>query len=93
MGKASAGLFSVELDELSIGSCKNAVRAYIRSVGSKAQPIQKGKRARRLPDELLVAVRCAKRGKANCVALQWRDGAGELHIEVLSPAQSWPYLN
>ncbi|HRD53483.1 MAG TPA: hypothetical protein PKY96_12625 [Flavobacteriales bacterium] len=62
-------------------------------MGSKAQPVQRARRARRLPEELLVAVRCAKRGKRNCVALQWRDGAGELHIEVLSPAQSWPYLN
>lgn len=44
-------------------------------------------------DELLVAVRCAKRGKRDRVALQWHDGAGELHVEVLSPAQSWPYLN
>lgn len=51
------------------------------------------KPARRVPDELLVAVRGAQRGRRDRVALQWRDGAGELHIEVLSPAQSWPYLN
>jgi hypothetical protein len=55
--------------------------------------IPRRKRARRVPDELLIAVRCAKHGKLDCVALQWRDGAGELHVEVLSPAQSWPYLN
>lgn len=47
----------------------------------------------RVPDELLVAVRCHKSRKPDCVALQWRDGAGELHFEVLSPAQSWPFLN
>lgn len=47
----------------------------------------------RVPDELLVAVRCRSRRKPDCVALQWHDGAGELHFEVLSPAQSWPYLN
>lgn len=51
------------------------------------------KREQRVPDELLVAVRCTPRGKRECVILQWRDGAGELHVEVLSPAQSWPYLN
>ena len=26
------------------------------------------------------------------IALQWHDGAGELHVEVLSAAQSWPFL-
>lgn len=50
------------------------------------------KRMKRIPDELLVALR-EPRKKATRVALQWRDGAGELHVEVLSPAQSWPYLN
>ncbi|MBK9177417.1 MAG: hypothetical protein IPM46_14000 [Flavobacteriales bacterium] len=51
------------------------------------------KPAARMPDELLVAVRCHSRRKPDCVALQWHDGAGELHFEVLSPAQSWPFLN
>lgn len=40
-----------------------------------------------------MAVRRERKRKADCVALQWHDGAGELHIELLSPAQSWPYLN
>jgi len=31
--------------------------------------------------------------KPETVAFQWHDGAGELHYEVLSPAQSWPYLS
>ncbi|MBK9149395.1 MAG: hypothetical protein IPM12_16440 [Flavobacteriales bacterium] len=53
----------------------------------------RARKPRRVPDELLTAVRCGKRKKPDCVALQWHDGAGELHIEVLSPAQSWPYLN
>lgn len=30
--------------------------------------------------------------KPTTVAFQWYDGAGELHYEVLTPAQSWPYL-
>lgn len=51
------------------------------------------KTERRVPDELLTAVRGEQRGRRDRVVLQWRDGAGELHIEVLSPAQSWPYLN
>ncbi|HMR27912.1 MAG TPA: hypothetical protein PKE21_10575 [Flavobacteriales bacterium] len=32
------------------------------------------------------------RSRARRVALQWRDGAGELHIAELSAAQSWPFL-
>jgi hypothetical protein len=55
--------------------------------------MKRAKRKRAAPDELLVAVRCHRKRKPDCVALQWRDGAGELHIELLSPAQSWPYLN
>ncbi len=70
------------------------MECYIRCVtaqrANRAKPRRQSKRA---PDELLVAVRCKRKRKADCVALQWHDGAGELHIELLSPAQSWPYLN
>lgn len=59
----------------------------------RAHGMKRAKRKRAAPDELLVAVRCHRKRKPDCVALQWRDGAGELHIELLSPAQSWPYLN
>ena len=38
--------------------------------------------------ELLVRPRRSRR----TVAFQWYDGAGELHYQELSPAQSWPYL-
>lgn len=55
-------------------------------------------RARRRPrirvtDEVLVAPRSRRGNTARTVAFQWHDGAGELHYEVLSPAQSWPYLS
>ena len=66
---------------------------WIRCVSPKSRPPARRKSARQVPDELLVAVRGAQRGRRDRVALQWRDGAGELHFEVLSPAQSWPYLN
>lgn len=54
-------------------------------------------RALRVPrlsaaDEVLVAPRTRRGRKPRTVAFQWHDGAGELHYEVLSPAQSWPYL-
>ncbi len=43
-------------------------------------------------DELLITPRKRHGRKAERVAFQWHDGAGELHYCVLSPAQSWPYL-
>ncbi|MBK8498674.1 MAG: hypothetical protein IPL52_07620 [Flavobacteriales bacterium] len=50
---------------------------------------KKRTRRKRQPDELLVRLR----GRlARTVALQWRDGAGELHYERLTAAQSWPFL-
>jgi len=45
-----------------------------------------------LSETLLVKPRSRKGRKPSTVAFQWYDGAGELHYEVLSPAQSWPYL-
>lgn len=59
----------------------------------RVKAMKSAKRVKRSPEELLVAVRCHRKRKAECVALQWLDGAGELHVELLSPAQSWPYLN
>lgn len=77
-----------------VATCTYAAGAYIRRM-SAMRTMNRKRRSRhaKAMDELLVAVRCAKRGKRDCVALQWHDGAGELHVEVLSPAQSWPYLN
>jgi hypothetical protein len=49
------------------------------------------KRARK-PEELLVPLRPRTRNHQR-IALEWRDGAGELHMVALSEAQSWPYLN
>jgi len=43
-------------------------------------------------EELLITPRKRNGRKAERVAFQWHDGAGELHFCVLSPAQSWPYL-
>lgn len=54
--------------------------------------MKRPRQAKRVPDELLVVLREPRR-KPERVAFQWRDGAGELQIAVLSPAQSWPYLN
>lgn len=54
------------------------------------------KRVRRVPRveiDLLVALRKRRENGARHVELQWLDGAGELHYEVLSAAQSWPYLS
>lgn len=48
-------------------------------------------RTRRQPEELLVCMPARQR-QPRTIALQWHDGAGELHIEVLSAAQSWPFL-
>jgi hypothetical protein len=48
-------------------------------------------RPRRQPDELLVCMPARGR-RERTIALQWHDGAGELHVEVLSAAQSWPFL-
>lgn len=69
--------------------------AYIRCIMTtrlNARP-RASRKPRRSPNEVLLALRCRRQDKADRVALQWRDGAGELHVEVLSPAQSWPYLN
>lgn len=46
---------------------------------------------RRTRSEETIHLRLGK-GMGGRVALQWMDGAGELHYEVLSVAQSWPYL-
>ena len=51
------------------------------------------KRQERMPEEVLVALRSHSSRKPDRIALQWLDGAGELHYETLSPAQSWPFLN
>lgn len=51
------------------------------------------KRVSRVPEELLVALPGRNGAKPERVALQWHDGAGELHVATLTPAQSWPYLN
>jgi hypothetical protein len=45
-----------------------------------------------LLETLLVTPRARRGRKPTIVAFQWYDGAGELHYEVLTPAQSWPYL-
>jgi len=50
------------------------------------------RRSKALADELLITPRKRHGRKAERVAFQWYDGAGELHYCVLSPAQSWPYL-
>ncbi|MBK6369642.1 MAG: hypothetical protein IPL64_16840 [Flavobacteriales bacterium] len=50
-------------------------------------------RVKRVLGELLVAPPKGRGRKPETVAFQWHDGAGELHYEVLSPAQSWPYLS
>ncbi|MBL7951492.1 MAG: hypothetical protein JNM62_07200 [Flavobacteriales bacterium] len=50
-------------------------------------------RAKRAEENLLVALRKRRENGARRVELQWLDGAGELHYEVLSAAQSWPYLS
>ncbi|MBK6830233.1 MAG: hypothetical protein IPG92_05540 [Flavobacteriales bacterium] len=47
---------------------------------------------RALLEQLLIKPAARKGRKPDTVAFQWLDGAGELHYEVLSPAQSWPYL-
>ncbi len=49
-------------------------------------------RVRATEDELVVSTPTTGSRKPTTVAFQWHDGAGELHYEVLSPAQSWPYL-
>ena len=43
-------------------------------------------------EQLLIARRPRKGGKARQVAFQWYYGAGELHYYVLTPAQSTPYF-
>lgn len=53
------------------------------------RPRKKRTRRKRQPDELLVRLRG---GSVRTVALQWRDGAGEMHYERLNAAQSWPFL-
>ncbi len=71
-----------------------ASTTYIRSMPRSNGPVLK--RTRRVPrveEELLVALRKRKENGARRVELQWLDGAGELHYEVLSAAQSWPYLS
>lgn len=52
-------------------------------------PRTRQRRSTRTAHELLVRPRRSSR----TVAFQWYDGAGELHYQELSPAQSWPYLN
>lgn len=47
---------------------------------------------RALLEQLLIKPAAHKGRKPDTVALQWLDGAGELHYEELSPAQSWPFL-
>lgn len=58
----------------------------------RSKRIRARKRPNRLQEQVLIAARGGKGRKADTVALQWLDGAGELHYETLSPAQSWPYL-
>ncbi|HRH68651.1 MAG: hypothetical protein JNL43_04865 [Flavobacteriales bacterium] len=48
--------------------------------------------ATELAEPLLVKPRLSKGREPLTVAFQWYDGAGELHYEILTPAQSWPYL-
>ena len=43
--------------------------------------------------QLQIAVRKPRARKAEQVAFQWHDGAGELHYEVFSPEQSQPFLD
>ncbi len=67
---------------------------YIRNVTRQHEPHSKRvRRDRRAEEDLLVALRKRRESGGRQIELQWLDGAGELHYEVLSPAQSWPYLS
>jgi hypothetical protein len=67
---------------------------YIRSMSrSQTSVLKRARRALRTEEDLLVALRKRRENGVRRVELQWLDGAGELHYEVLSPAQSWPYLS
>jgi hypothetical protein len=58
----------------------------------RTRSITARKQRSRKPEELVVPLRPRTRNHRR-IALEWRDGAGELHMVALSEAQSWPYLN
>lgn len=67
---------------------------YIRNMTRQHEaPVKRVRRGPRAEEEILVAPRKRRENGMRRVELQWLDGAGELHYEVLSPAQSWPYLS
>ena len=77
------------------GCCTYLSGSYIRTMTPRRTTSHRALRVlrERPTNEVLVAPVTRRGRRPRTVAFQWYDGAGELHYEVLSPAQSWPYLN